>query len=56
MSHFTLSEDERAAIGVRGELVRYALGIEDTADLLADLTQALEHVSGTPSSNLGGQR
>jgi len=56
MSHFTLSEDERAAIGVRGELVRYALGIEDTADLLADLTQALEQVSGTPSTNLGGQR
>ena len=44
MSHFTLSEEERAAIGVRGELVRYALGIEDTDDLIADLAQALEKI------------
>ncbi len=42
MSHFTLSEEERAAIGVRGELVRYAVGIEDTDDLIADLSQALD--------------
>jgi cystathionine gamma-synthase len=45
MSHFTLSEEERAALGIRGELVRYALGIEDADDLIADLAQALEHVS-----------
>jgi cystathionine gamma-synthase len=44
MSHFTLSEQERAEIGIRGEMVRYALGIEDTADLLADLAQALDRV------------
>jgi len=41
MSHFTLNEQERAAIGIRGELVRYALGIEDPDDLIADLEQAL---------------
>jgi cystathionine gamma-synthase len=41
MSHFTLSEDERAQIGISGELVRYALGIEDAQDLIADLEQAL---------------
>jgi cystathionine gamma-synthase len=44
MSHFTLNEQERAAIGIRGELVRYALGVEDADDLIADLQQALERV------------
>lgn len=44
MSHFTLDEEERAAIGIRGELVRYALGIEDAEDLIADLAQALDQV------------
>ncbi|MBC7234345.1 MAG: aminotransferase class I/II-fold pyridoxal phosphate-dependent enzyme [Chloroflexi bacterium] len=44
MSHFTLDEAEREALGIRGELVRYALGIEDTQDLIADLAQALERV------------
>ncbi|MHB0859037.1 MAG: trans-sulfuration enzyme family protein, partial [Anaerolineae bacterium] len=47
MSHFTLDKAERAAIGIRGELVRYALGIEDPEDLLADLAQALDRVPQT---------
>jgi len=50
MSHFTLSEDERSAIGVRGELVRYALGIEDCDDLLNDLEQALAQVPAAGAS------
>ena len=53
MSHFTLSEDERRAIGVRDELVRYALGVEDSADLLDDLAQALEQVPVTRRSAAG---
>jgi cystathionine gamma-synthase len=44
MSHFTLNEEERAAIGISGELVRYAVGIEDPEDLIADLAQALARV------------
>jgi cystathionine gamma-synthase len=44
MSHFTLNEEERAAIGIRGELVRYALGVEDGDDLIADLAQALTNI------------
>ena len=45
MSHFTLDKEERAAIGISDELVRYALGIEDPEDLIADLAQALTHVA-----------
>ena len=42
MSYFDLSSEERLAIGIRDNLIRLALGIEDTADLLADLDQALK--------------
>ena len=45
MSHFALNNEERLAIGIRDELVRYALGIEDADDLIADLEQALNTIS-----------
>jgi cystathionine gamma-synthase len=54
MSHFTLDEAEREAIGIRGELVRYALGIEDAEDLIADLAQALERVPAAILSHAEG--
>ena len=38
---FSLDPKERRAAGLVDNLVRYALGIEDTADILADLDQAL---------------
>jgi cystathionine gamma-synthase len=41
MSYFELSSEERLAIGIPDNLVRLAVGIEDSADLLADLAQAL---------------
>jgi cystathionine gamma-synthase len=44
MSYFDLSSEERQAIGIRDNLIRLALGIEDTADLLADLDQALKRI------------
>jgi cystathionine gamma-synthase len=44
MSHFTKDKAEREAIGVKDELVRLALGIEDADDLIADLAQALEKI------------
>jgi cystathionine gamma-synthase len=40
-SHIELSAAERAASGVPDHLVRYAVGIEDADDLIADLAQAL---------------
>lgn len=44
MSFYELSTEERLAIGIKDNLVRFAVGIEDTADLLADLEQALATV------------
>jgi cystathionine gamma-synthase len=38
---FSLDRAERQAAGIKDNLVRYALGIEDADDLIADLSQAL---------------
>ena len=41
MSYYELSTEERLSIGIKDSLVRFAIGIEDEADILADLAQAL---------------
>lgn len=41
MSFYDLSTEERLNIGIRDNLVRLALGIEDVEDLIADVDQAL---------------
>jgi cystathionine gamma-synthase len=41
MSYFELSTEEREAIGIKNSLVRYAVGVEDTNDILNDVQQAL---------------
>lgn len=40
-SHVESTPAERAASGIPEALIRYSVGIEDTADLIADLDQAL---------------
>ena len=40
----SLDPQERATSGIKDKLVRYALGIEDADDIIADLAQALEYV------------
>ncbi len=44
MSYYELSTEERLAIGIKDNLVRFAIGIEDTVDILADLDQALAQI------------
>ena len=43
-SHVELNSQERAAMGIPENLVRYSVGIEDPADLIADLKQALDAI------------
>ena len=43
-SYYNLSPEERQALGIPDNLVRLSLGVEDTADLLDDLAQALDEV------------
>ncbi|MCZ6875176.1 MAG: aminotransferase class I/II-fold pyridoxal phosphate-dependent enzyme [bacterium] len=45
MSYYELDPDDRRQLGIGDALVRYSAGIEDTEDLLADLNQALGHLS-----------
>ncbi len=41
MSYYELAPDQRRALGIADSLVRYAAGIEDAEDLIADAGQAL---------------
>jgi cystathionine gamma-synthase len=44
MSFYELTTEERLMVGIKDNLIRYSVGIEDTADLIADLAAALERV------------
>jgi cystathionine gamma-lyase len=41
MTHASLPPEKRAALGIGDGLVRLSVGVEDEADLIADLEQAL---------------
>ena len=43
-THSTLSPDQKTAMGIDAGMVRFSVGIEDAADLIADLEQALDLV------------
>ena len=44
MSFWDKSKEERARLGITDTLVRYACGIENSADIIADIEQALAKV------------
>ncbi len=44
MSYFEKTTEERLELGIKDNLVRFAIGVEDTADIIADLDQALAKV------------
>ena len=44
MSYYELSTEERLAVGIKDNLVRLSLGVEDADDLIADLAQALDQL------------
>src|SRR2546427_6123984 len=46
MSFYELTTEERLQVGIKDNLIRYAVGIEDTDDLMADLAQALDRAFG----------
>ena len=41
-SHARISEDQRAALGIKSNLLRLSVGIENAEDLIEDLIQALD--------------
>ena len=44
VSYYDLSSEERLEVGIRDNLVRFALGIEDAEDIIADLDASLQEV------------
>jgi methionine-gamma-lyase len=44
MTHLSVSDDRKAALGITPNLVRISIGIEDPEDLIADFAQALDQV------------
>ena len=44
MSHASMTAEARAAAGITGSTIRVSVGIEDAADLRADMEQALGHL------------
>jgi methionine-gamma-lyase len=42
MTHAVVPAEERAASGITDGLIRISVGLEDIADIIADLEQALE--------------
>lgn len=47
MTHLAMTDEARAAAGVTDGLLRLSIGIEDPADLVADLTRALDRALAT---------
>jgi O-succinylhomoserine sulfhydrylase len=39
-----IGAEERARLGITDGMVRFSVGLEDKADLIDDLAQALDHV------------
>jgi cystathionine beta-lyase/cystathionine gamma-synthase len=50
MTHSTYTPEERAAHGISEGLVRLSVGLEDVADLLADVQQALAECAAVKRS------
>jgi cystathionine gamma-synthase len=42
MSFYELTTEERLLVGIKDNLIRYAVGVEDADDLIADLAEALD--------------
>ncbi len=44
MTHLSVPEERKKALGITNNLVRISIGIEDPDDLIADFKQALDQV------------
>ena len=44
MSFYELTTEERLMVGIKDNLIRYSVGVEDSDDLIADLAEALKQL------------
>lgn len=45
MTHASVLPEQRAQLGISDQLIRVSVGLEDAADLCADMTAALDAVA-----------
>jgi O-acetylhomoserine (thiol)-lyase len=53
-THRQLTPEELARVGVKPEMIRLAIGIEHSDDIIADLAQALDAAQEIPATHAGG--
>ncbi|GAB1717177.1 MAG: cystathionine gamma-synthase [Nitrobacter sp.] len=53
MTHASMSEEARRAAGITSGLIRLSIGLEDAADLIADLDRALAAIKGPARQKAG---
>lgn len=56
VSFYNKTQEERLALGIKDNLVRYAVGIEDADDIIADLEHALNTVAERELSDIWESR
>jgi cystathionine beta-lyase/cystathionine gamma-synthase len=44
MTHAVIPKEEREMLGITDDLIRVSVGLEDVADIKADLEQALDAI------------
>ncbi len=52
MTHSPYTQEERLAAGINDGLIRISVGLENVADLVADLNQAFEHIIALRSDSV----
>jgi O-succinylhomoserine sulfhydrylase len=52
-THMRVGAEERARLGIADGTVRLSVGLEDVADIIDDLSQALDAVAATPAREPG---
>lgn len=55
-SHRSLSEDQRAAVGISGGLLRLSAGVEPVEPVLEDVLRALDPMAGDGEKEEGSTR
>lgn len=50
MTHAAMDEEAQLTAGITQQLVRFSVGVEDKADLIADVIQALSVAQNTPNA------
>ncbi|WP_294444960.1 PLP-dependent transferase, partial [uncultured Sphingomonas sp.] len=45
MTHLSVADERKAALGITDNLVRISIGVEDADDLIADFEQALAAIA-----------